>query len=209
MQTPKLDEFLIRFQTRIPSLAGYKLKRENTNGLTEFIELYNEIFPLLEKVLWQGESFDSDVDFYQSLFREQEALISQNGQDDRHQFILSIPIADRPEHLQSCLESIYQLCLLYGYGGKNSDGYNKVRVIVAEDSQQKINIEEDRRIAREFTEKGLRVDHVGLDEQYELLQSIPSNPRELLSSILTDQPREKFFRKGQAANRNLSYLKML
>jgi hypothetical protein len=209
MQTPRLDDFLIRYRERIPALADYPKLREEAQELSEVIALYDGIYPMLENQMWHGDDFDNDLEFYQSLFLEQEELIAGTGRDDRYEFILSIPIADRPEHLQSCLESIYQLCLLYGYGGKGKDVYRKVRVIVAEDSQQQENIDEDLRIAQEFTKKGLRVDHVGLQEQYQLLLSIPLQQREHLSSILTDQPREKFYRKGQAANRNLSYLKML
>ncbi|HEX5635485.1 MAG TPA: hypothetical protein VFY78_00230, partial [Gammaproteobacteria bacterium] len=41
------------------------------------------------------------------------------------------------------------------------------------------------------------------------LQTIPEHERELLGNILTTQPKEKFYLKGQAANRNLSYLKCL
>jgi hypothetical protein len=41
------------------------------------------------------------------------------------------------------------------------------------------------------------------------LQRIPGGQRQKLESILTNQPSERFFRKGQAANRNLSYLKCL
>ena len=34
-----------------------------------------------------------------------------------YQFILSIPVADRPAHLRNCLESIHQQIVRYGYDG--------------------------------------------------------------------------------------------
>ncbi len=55
----------------------------------------------------------------------------------------------------------------------------------------------------------MRVHHFGLGEQYELLQRIPDEQRRKLGSVLTTQPEDRFYRKGQAANRNLSYLKCL
>jgi len=122
---------------------------------------------------------------------------------------LSIPVADRPQHVRRCLESIYQQCVTYAYGGCSDGTFSRVQVIIAEDSRQPEYIEQDIALAQEYTDKGLRVYHFGLDEQYELLQRIPDKQRQKLGSLLTTQPKHRFYRKGQAANRNLSYLKCL
>ncbi len=164
----------------------------------------------LEQAMWsEGADFHALLADYQALFREQEALIAQRGNDDRHHFIIGIPIADRPPHLRACLESIYQVCQLYNYGGKANGMWNKIRVVVAEDSRDENNIRRDIELVEEYRAKGLQTIHFGLDEQYDLLHSLPVEKREQLGHLLTTQPRERFYLKGQAANRNLSYLKFL
>ncbi len=164
----------------------------------------------LEQAMWsEGADFHALLADYQARFREQEALIQEQGNDQRHHFILGIPIADRPPHLRACLESIYQLCRLYDYGGKKNGVWTKVQVVVSEDSRDANNTRRDIELVNEYRAKGLQVHHFGLDEQYALLQALPADKRERLGHILTTQPRDKFYLKGQAANRNLAYLKFL
>ncbi|TCS68995.1 hypothetical protein EDC61_12210 [Sulfuritortus calidifontis] len=160
--------------------------------------------------MWsEGADFHALLADYQALFREQEALIRQSGRDERHHFILGIPIADRPPHLRACLESIHQLCRLYDYGGQTDGVWDRVQVVVAEDSREAANIARDLELVAEYRAKGLQVHHFGLDEQYALLQALPADTRARLGRLLTTQPRERFYLKGQAANRNLCYLKFL
>ncbi|HEX5635622.1 MAG TPA: hypothetical protein VFY78_00925, partial [Gammaproteobacteria bacterium] len=143
IKTPCLQDCLQRYQTGIPDLASVSTlvpgltARAATGDLDALIDLYEQLYPLLEKAMWSGDTdFDALLAYYQSLFREQEALIQQTGKDDRYDFILSIPVADRPQHLRACLESILQICQLYGYGGKTSGYYDKIRIVVAEDSRE-------------------------------------------------------------------------
>lgn len=199
----------------LAELASQLPTQPEPEALQSLIQLYEQCYPVLEKAMWGSESdFDSLLDYYHSLFREQEALIQQSAQyhhdgDDRYHFILSIPVADRPHHLRTCLESIYQLCEKFGYGGKTSGYYDRIRVIVAEDSRDEENIRQHIALVDEYRDKGLQVFHLGQAEQYELLQAIPERQRTLLGNLLTTQPQERFYLKGQAANRNLSYLKFL
>ncbi|MFN3398183.1 MAG: hypothetical protein ACK4ZS_06575 [Sulfurimicrobium sp.] len=206
--TTPLADCLARYRSAIPGplpQAG-----EGAESLDALIGLYEQCYPLLEKAMWSaGSDFAPLLDCYQALFREQEDLIRQRGGDDRHHFILSIPVADRPPHLRACLASIYQVCTLFNYGGKTSGVWDKIKIIVAEDSRDESNVHRHIELVEEYRRKGLRVFHFGLDEQYELLQILPPHQRERLGHLLTTQPREKFYRKGQAANRNLSYLKFL
>ncbi len=214
--TTHLAECLSRYQSAIPGLADLDKQllglspSTKPNTLDTFIDLYEQCYPLLEKAMWSaGSDFYPLLACYQALFREQEVLIRQRPTDDRHHFILSIPVADRPPHLRACLESIYQVCTLFNYGGNASGVWDKIRIIVAEDSRDENNIRRHIELVEEYRRKGLRVFHFGLDEQYQLLQSLPPQTRERLGHLLTTQPREKFYLKGQAANRNLSYLKFL
>ncbi len=197
---------LERFAQQLSTLSS----QPDADTLDAFIDLYEQLYPLLEQTLWSGDAdFHKLLECYQALFREQDALIRQRATDDRYHFILSIPVADRPSHLRACLESIHQICQQFGYGGNASGYYGKIKVIVAEDSREADNIRQHLELVEEYRQKGLQVFHLGQDEQYELLQSIPEQERALLGNILTTQSRERFYLKGQAANRNLSYLKFL
>ena len=211
-QTTALRHCIRRYQPTLPELGPHADAAQRAlehSDLPALIAIYHAIYPLLEQELWSGNAFHRTLESYQSLFREQEALIQQAGDDHRYHFILSIPVADRPQHVKRCLDSIYQLCLSYAYGGCSNGNFSHVQVIIAEDSQQPEHIEQHIALAKEYCDKGLRVHHFGFDEQYELLQRIPDGQRQKLGSLLTTQPKHRFYRKGQAANRNLSYLKCL
>ena len=186
-----------------------QLSIKSGDETASLIELYDEVYPVLEKQLWSEQDFDHLLKLYQALFREQESLIELAPEDTRYDFLISIPIADRPEHLRCCLESILQLCLLYGYGGKGGEYFAKIQVVVAEDSRNPECILQDEALCGQYSRKGLKVTHFAQQEQYRLLQSIPQQQRQHLASILTSQGPDDFSRKGQAAMRNLSYLKML
>ena len=101
------------------------------------------------------------------------------------------------------------MCERFGYGGKTAGIYNRIKIIVAEDSREERNILRHIELAESYRRKGLQVFHFGQDEQYELLHSIPTEDREKLGNLLTTQPKHRFYLKGQAANRNLSVLKCL
>jgi len=188
--TTQLAECVSRYQSAIPGLAGLgEQLQEQSPSAEALIELYEQCYPLLEQAMWSGEAdFHPLLASYQALFREQEALIRQKGGDARHTFILSIPIADRPPHLRACLESIYRVCTLFNYGGKASGVWDKIKVIVAEDSRDENNIRRHIDLVEEYRQKGLRVFHFGLDEQYELLHALPAEKREKLGNLLTTQP---------------------
>ena len=219
--TPALQDCLARYAALIPELAGLdaRLQRlfaaRDANVLDALIDLYDACTPPLEKRMWSGATdFHPLLARYQALFREQEALIRQRCErnqtpDDRHRFVLAIPVADRPPHLRACLESIYQVCALYDYGGHASGMWERILVVVAEDSRDEANVRHHRALVDAYRQKGLQVVHYGLAEQYELLHALPPPQRERLGNLLTAQPRERFYLKGQAANRNLCYLKFL
>jgi len=177
----------------------------------ELIGLYDRLYPQVEQRMWAAPSpaFESWLALYQSLFREQQGLIEQDGQGLQHHFLIGIPVAGRPAHLRTCLESIHQQCVLYGYGGQDADGRTaRVTVIVAEDSREPRHVEAHQKLVEEYHGKGLQVVHFDLPEQYRLLQAIPETERRQVERLLTTQPAERFYQKGQAANRNLCYLKM-
>jgi len=213
MSTARLRDFLVRHGSAIPALTPLADRLQQLAGTDEpdaLAALYEQAYPLIERAMWSVPAdFDALLEDYQALFREQDALLRQRGTDDRHRFVISIPVADRPAHLRACLESIFQVCERFGYGGKSAGVYTHVKVVVAEDSREPDNIRRHLALADEYRRRGLQVFHFGQEEQYTLLRSIPEAQRARLGNILTTQPKERFYRKGQAANRNLSYLKCL
>ncbi len=171
----------------------------------------------LEENLWNHnddcnetnrKQFYKTLKEYQQLFLDHESSINSKI-DNRYDFILSIPIADRPEHLKNCLESIFQLCEQYGYGGKKDGFYAKMTVIVVEDSKDSNCRKADAKLAQEYSEKGLRTLHYDLHEQYELMMQLPEETRKGIASIIGEPKARDFYRKGQAFARNLAYLKCL
>ena len=175
------------------------------------LALHDRLLPEAERWLWQAapEEFDARLARYQALIREQQALIDATG-GDQHHFLLAITVADRPAHVRTCLESILRQFELYGYGGLGSNRRAaKLTVILAEDSREPRHRAAHRALADAFCARGLTVLHYDLPEQFALLQAIPDTQRRQLARLLTDQPAERFWRKGQAANRNLAYLKFL
>ncbi len=176
------------------------------------LAVYDALYPQIEARMWAADDagFVHWLATYQALSREQQALIATHGGRKLRRFVLGIPVADRPAHLENCLESILQQCRLYGYGGQSADGrWEAFTVVVAEDSGTPAAVAAHRALVAAYREQGLDVVHLDLPEQYALLQSIPAAERAALGRLLTTQPAERFHRKGQAANRNLCYLKML
>lgn len=213
-----LQDCIARYQSAIPGLADLGAQLQDLSSPVDadaLIERYEPCYPLLEQAMWSGEvAFHPLLASYQALFREQESLIRLRAQcsqasDDRHHFILSIPVADRPPHLRACLESIYQVCTQFDYGGHASGVWDKIKIVVSEDSRDEANIRRHQDLIAEYRQKGLQVVHFGLAEQYELLHALPPQQRAQLGNLLTTQPKNRFHLKGQAANRNLSYLKCL
>lgn len=194
--------------SQTPLLAACLRRYDVSAADASPLALYEACFPMLERELWEaGADFEALLGDYQALHREMEAVIAASGADGRHEFLIGIPVADRPEHLRACLESIETVCRRFGYGGRDEDGvWKKIRVIVGEDSQNPEHVRAHQELAAEFSARGLSVRHLGFDEQYALLAALPEAVRKPLARLLTNQPRERFWHKGQAANRNLLYL---
>jgi len=162
----------------------------------------------LEKSLWANGLDEALLEPYQAAYRELERRIAEQGGDDRHRFIVVIPVADRPLHLQTCLDSLLTLCCLYGYGGQHDGRFQKVAVFIADDSNQAGNIASHRELAGRFDALGLETTYFGLSEQAELLASLDATERTKLIGMLGEADRASFGHKGAAIMRNLAYLKL-
>ena len=100
----------------------------------------------LEQALWREPGDTRALTAYQAAYRELEALIARQGVDNRHSIVIVIPVADRPQQLQNCLESLVSLCQRFGYGGASARGYAKLSVLIADDSKEPANIKQHQKL---------------------------------------------------------------
>ncbi|MBW9275214.1 MAG: hypothetical protein K1563_16155 [Candidatus Thiodiazotropha sp. (ex. Lucinisca nassula)] len=173
-----------------------------------FIEMIDRATLFLEQEM-QKRDYPRDLLYlHQQLFLEMEALIGDQAVDDRYRFIVVIPVADRPQHLQSCMDSLYQLCRRFNYGGFTEQKRQLITVLIADDSKDPHARTRIKRIQQQFTRQGLETIYFGQDEQLQLLDRLTSAQRQALTGILGNHPAKAFHHKGASITRNLSYLKV-
>ncbi|HEY9034213.1 MAG TPA: hypothetical protein VIN71_09765, partial [Pseudomonadales bacterium] len=181
---------------------------EDVQQLQQLVCLYQEALDPIEKMLWDAGMDDQRVARYQALFRELESHISRLPQDDRHDFIIVIPVADRPLHLDECINSVLQLCRLYHYGGMQQQGFGKLTVLIADDSAGPENIARHQQIAQHYTEQGLQTIYFGQQQQQALVNSLPTEQQVHIQRIIGSAERDSFAHKGASITRNITYLRL-
>ena len=208
-----LDKLLRRYSKQ-PNICELQNRLDNLKAAIEAvdsesaIQLYHEAIPLIEASIW-SEGIDAlSTKLYQQLFKELEQHISNRGHDERHNFIITIPIADRPQHLSSCLSSLLLLCEKFNYGGNENSYYNKITVLVADDSKDISNIQQHQIIAKHFSQQGLATIYFGLKEQQQQVDLLDKQDRDKLSHVLGNIDRSAFYHKGASIMRNITYLKL-
>lgn len=154
----------------------------------------------LERAFWSTD-FDPDLlPPLRAAYRELEAALAEAGDDDRHDFVVVIPVADNPRQTRACLDSLDEQCQAFGYGGGN-----KVSVLLADDSRTAGARDAHRALAGEFGARGLAVEYFGLDQQLALLDRLDDLD---LSGSIGRHRRDDFGHKGQAMMRNVAYLRV-
>lgn len=116
----------------------------------------------------------------------------------RHRFLIVIPVADRPLHIQACLDSLTELL-------RRFPCEREVRVLLADDSADAANVAANRTLAARYSAAGLPTLHFAPEEQFALVAPL----RAPLARVLGDAPRERFGHKGQGVMRNIANLKVL
>ncbi len=177
-----------------------------SGSLAEQIASQRAVIARFELALWENGFNESLLPSYQSAWRRLEALIAAQGNDTRHHFVIVIPVADNPQQLRTCLDSLLELCRTFGYGGMHDETYQKVSVLIADDTCDPGLIAANQAIAREFDQSGIATTYFGLADQITLMASLPANVP--LTRITGDTSREAFSHKGQAVMRNIAYLKL-
>jgi hypothetical protein len=171
------------------------------------IQIYYQAIDLIDNEIWSTEINEALIRQYQLLYQELEDLIASQDNDNRHKFIIVIPVADRPRHLQNCLQSLLTLCQSYCYGGYANQKFSKVAVIIADDSKQQANIAQHKAIANHFNTQGIETSYFGLEEQSHQLEKLTRSERQQLSNIL-GEVNSVTFHKGPSLMRNITYLKL-
>lgn len=182
-----------------------KISPEDTDAI---IALYKEAIPLIEQSLWSDEPNESLMDVYQQVFREMETHIAAGGDDNRHHIVLFIPVADRPQHLTACLYSLLELCRLFNYGGFKNNRYQKVSVIICDDSRDEANIRQHKNIVEQFATEGLETTYFGQQEQLQQIAKLSAENQQRLSGVLGKTDPAAFYHKGSPRMRNIAYLKL-
>ena len=159
----------------------------------------------LEVALWQGVPDDALLGTYQAAFRGLESLVARQRCDRRHRFIVVIPVADSPQQLHHCLDSLLQQCQVFGYGGRHRGRFRKVSVLLADDSADPVAIARNREIAADVDRAGIDILYFGADQQLDLIDRLAGVD---LRAIIGEHPRDAFGHKGQGVMRNIAYLKL-
>jgi hypothetical protein len=115
----------------------------------------------------------------------------------RHRFIIVVPVADRPRHIQACLASLCELLRRYPYN-------REIRVLIADDSADPAQVAANRAVAAQFCAEGLAVIHFGPEEQYTLAAPLQAT----LPGVVGTAPPDRFGHKGQGVMRNIAWLKV-
>ena len=217
----KLNIFFSRFQG---NTAAEVIKKKflsclegmnNRKGLCDELESLKSVY---ETAIRSTEKEAADKGFgedllclQRDLYRELEYLLFFEHADTRHHFLVVIPVADRPVMLKNCLASLIEQCGIFQYGGLaiNIHGapvYNKICVVIIDDSKDEENILKIKDICSETESAGLRTYYVGLDEQTELLGQLPSEYREQLRDLVGENYKPVQPHKGASISRNIAYL---
>lgn len=178
------------------------------NNSRNSVDIYKESIPVIENEIWRNIPDAPLIELYQKLFQELESNISLQAKDGRYKFVIVIPVADRPQHLENCLNSLLALCRAYHYGGFTNNKYNKVSVIIADDSKHDQNIAQNKEIARQSTLQGIETDYFGLEQQITQIDAMDKASIKNLSTVLGDMDHAAFYHKGPSIMRNITYLKL-
>ena len=179
-----------------------------TDDIDDTVKIYEAAIQVVEREIRSAQPNDASIRIYQQLFQELEALLSMKGNDVRHKFVVVIPVADRPRHLQSCLQSLLTLCQSFHYGGYANQKFPKVSVIIADDTKEQANILKHQEISHHFNSQGIETIYFGLHEQQQKLEHLAETERKQLLNIIGDVGSSVLYHKGPSVMRNITYLKL-
>jgi hypothetical protein len=116
-----------------------------------------------------------------------------------HDFVIVIPVADRPLHLSNCLGSLAELLRRYPYSGD-------VSVLIVDDSRAPESLAGHRALAETFSRDGPTVHHLDQAAQRALIAAVPEAIQARIAGIVGLADAETFHHKGSSVTRNIAYL---
>ncbi len=181
------------------------------NAIDRVISLYKKTIVTLEQEIWKTKPTLENIEQYQNAFIVLEKLHELKTADTRYNFKIVIPVADRPQHLKQCLVSLLTLCKSYGYGGYKNKQFNKISVLIADDSRDINNIKQHKSYCSELSAQGINTEYFGLKEQLALVTNATTE-NDSLARIISNaedinDPLD-FSHKGASIMRNITYLKL-
>ncbi len=165
----------------------------------QMVALYEEALDLAETLFWEAGADEDSLARLQALYREQEQLRSIAGNDERHRFLVVIPVADRPRQLEACLESLWLLLQRFEYGAG-------VQVLLADDSREPASRARHAELAAEYGARGLEVEVFDQQAQQALFASLPAAQRAVLEEVVGPGASGAWWHKGPSRMRNLTLL---
>jgi hypothetical protein len=174
--------------------------------LASLLPLYDRLVPVLEAALWESGLDAARVAHYQALFAEMETHIAAAGDDTRHKVIVVVPVADRPRHLRTCLQSLAGAARAFRYGAGGRERSDRLAVVIADDSRDAANIALDRATAAEIEQQGLETIYFGLEEQLAEVDALGSAGRQALRNIIGHADPATYWHKGASVMRNITCL---
>ncbi|WP_293646885.1 hypothetical protein [Thiolapillus sp.] len=200
---PVLNAFLADFKEA--DLPAFPREPQAAEDLLRF---YDRLFSLVEGKMWEGGLDRGLLESYRQLMAELDAQLQQSGQDDRHHFIVVIPVADRPRHLQSCLESLLTLCGYFPYGKKADGSIAGISVLIADDSRDMVNIAKHKDIVEAYNRRGLDAQYFGQEEQLKVMDGLTDQQRQDLQGVLGACDAHRFYHKGASIMRNIACIRL-
>ncbi|MFH1146505.1 MAG: glycosyltransferase family A protein [Pseudomonadota bacterium] len=195
-----------RFRLFLPEVAASGIDLKN---LKQIADVYEEALLHLEGKM-AASRFSPDITKqYSRLFLELENLLHRE-KDDRHSFVIVVPVADRPKMLENCLKSLLKQCALFKYGGthlcKGTSTYRKISVLIVDDSEEKHNMDRNKTIARMLNESGIPARYLGIPGQSRIVNAIPESLRADLKNVLGSAINGVQPHKGASITRNVAYI---
>lgn len=180
----------------------------SAENITLLQDLYEEAILFAEALQFANAGSTNIVDTtdLSGLVTEYDSLYQSELSDSRYQILLTIPVADRPLHLESCLQSLVELLQLFPYGRSKGGEYIKLTLVIADDSCEKENILLHQELLQRFRSKGLLIDYFGLNEQQRLWDTLPAGERGALADVIGRHSQGVKGHKGASIMRNLAYL---
>lgn len=179
----------------------------NTCDAATLIPLYQQLLEQAESTCLQSPLDTSLLSQLQQLYRELEQWITHSGADERHHFIITIPVAERPQQLERCLQSLHRLCEQFHYGRSCRGEYQKLTLLISDDSTTAAAQQAIQQITERFNQQGIESIYFGPREQQALFNQLSPTEQQQLQT-LAPLPQQGGVHKGASTTRNLAYLKL-